>query len=189
MNVLKEFKGIFEVDKAFYETFKECISKDATRSFLMGVYFDSENNTFVATSGRRLIKHTPTETYNIESGYYELAKIGKVYKMIPKDMEGRFPNYQKILLNIDSNYKVLRNDKKESMFSIQGNMKHDSWLLSEIVLQNETPINFDFITKVLKHVPEFEVMIADTHEGGNHFDPIYFIIDQCTTYMAQPMSR
>ena len=188
MIVFKEFKGIFEIDKAFYETFKECIADDVTRPFLMGVYFDSEANTFVATDGRRLIKHTPTETYSIESGYYELAKIGKVYKMIPKDMEGRFPNYQKILSNIESNYKVIRVGK-ETLFGIQGNMKHDSSLLSEIVLQNEAPINFDFVTKVLKHVPEFEIMIADTHKGGNHLDPIYFIIDQRTTYMIQPMKR
>ena len=28
MLVLKEFKGIFTVDKAFYETFKQCVSTD-----------------------------------------------------------------------------------------------------------------------------------------------------------------
>jgi len=192
MNVLKEFKGVFEIDKAFYETFKECISTDTTRYFLGAVYFDSEASTFVATDGRKLIKHTTLNAYpDTPSGYYELAKIGKSYKMLPKDLDGNFPNWKRVIEQ-NNNYvcmqveKIVNYNKTMVQFhSIKGNMAEDSSLIGEIILQNKTPINIDFITKVLKHVGDFEVM----YNSDSETSPILFIIDQRTTYMIQPMKR
>lgn len=194
MIVLKEFKGIFEIDKDFYETFKQCLSTDETRLHIQFVYFDGEQNTFVATDGRRLIKHTPDIEYDSDlTGFYEPAKIGKAYKLIPKDYTGNFPNWSRII-PARSEYSVMSlgkygnspgNPKFDTVHTIKGKMSEDSTLLSEIIIKSGKPLNFDFVTKVLKHVKEFEVMLPDS----DSYKPVLFIIDHSTEYMIQPMER
>lgn len=195
MLVLKEFKGIFTIDKAFYETFKQCLSTDTTRQGLSAVYFDNEHNTFVATDGRRLIKHTPDYTYGPEfKGYYELAKIGNTYKLLPTDIDYSFPNWKRII-DYSEDYTLYKtgirdhagrlSNKQSSIHSIKGNMREDSGLIGNIILENKCPVNIDFITKVLKHVNTFEILLGTDEQVR----PIYFIIDPNTTYMVQPMMR
>ena len=69
--------------------------------------------------------------------------------------------------------------------SIKGNMASDSGLIGEIILTNGTPVNIDFITKVLKHVDSFQVYTSQE----DNLKPIFFKIDSSTLYMIQPMTR
>ncbi len=185
MKILKQFKGIFEVDKVFYETFRQCVSKDVTRQHLNYVHL--EGNTFVATDGKALIFHETEEDYEGLGGYYELAKVGKSYKLLPVDCDSCFPTWRGILEALESKtLEKLKYNKGRILaekHSLSGNLEKDSFLLSAIILKAGCPINLSHIPGTLKHVPEFQVfMAADSPE----MFPILFEIDKNTSYISQP---
>lgn len=190
MKVFKEFKGVFEIDKAFYETFKECCSKDETRFYLNYVFFDCSSNeqVFVATDGMKAIYHKVESNRFNDSleGFYELAKIGKTYKLIPKEITGQFPKWRQFFLVNHEDYYLWEYRKQRgdsSKATLSGNYDKDSHLLGKLILSIGRPINLNFLTKVLKHVDEFQTMIhlEDTN------NPVVFVIDPSTRYLVKPM--
>lgn len=193
MTIIKEFKGIFEVDKAFYECFKECVSKDETRIFINYVYYDGAENNFVATDGRRLIIHTPREFYGSKfTGFYELAKTGKSYKLLPVEDKGTFPMYQRIINDTDqvrmnkfTYKKFISYNRTETVdtLSISGNLDKDSYFISKLIAKIGRPLNINFLTKVLKHVPD-----VTTYYDSDTDRPVLFILEPQTKYIVQPMA-
>ena len=181
IKIYNEYKGTFEVSKAFYETFKESCSTDETRMFLNYVYFDGDNHNFVATDGRRLIKHYDSSIGTIFTGFYELAKIGKKYKLIAVNEEGTFPNYQKVLPNMDNMENITVDN--EDLFELTGNLKNDSVTLCEIIRALNCNINIEFLTKVLKHVGSFKILKNSEQENT----AIMIEIDNQTNYVIMPI--
>jgi hypothetical protein len=191
MRIIEEHKGIFEVTKGFYETFKESCSTDESRIFTNYVYFDQENKVFIATDGRRMIYHYDTAV-NSESGFYELAKIGKKYKLIPIKDQGTFPNWKRVVpVDSELEYVYMKSDQygdnqQHSIFSVSGNLVRDSWFLCNMIRNIDCNINIEFITKVLKHVNQFEIM-KNREKSGDR--AIVFIIDKNTRYIVMPMNK
>jgi DNA polymerase III sliding clamp (beta) subunit (PCNA family) len=191
--VMNYFKGTFEVTKAFYETFRECKSTDETRYFMQHVYYNAESGEFAATDGKRLIVHAH-EFDDVESGFYELAKVGKKYKLLPVKLDGRFPNYRRVIPEL-SHYELFTYEKvtnsytgkKEFVdsFSINGKFDQDSTFIC-MLAQGSMVFNIDYVTKVLKHVGGFKVYIP-TEEKERKNNAVYVEIDDNTQYVFMPM--
>lgn len=189
INIISEYKGTMEVSKAFYETFKESCSIDETRPSMNYVYFDGDNQTFIATDGRRMLYHYDNSIGSVFQGFYELAKIGKKYKLVPVDEQGTFPNWQRVIPDMDLmncitiETEVYNKTTCESLLSLSGNLTKDSWTLCSIIRELDCNLNIEFLTKILKHVDSFEVM--KNKEEKNR--AIMIIIDTKTNYVIMPM--
>ena len=180
IKVIKEYKGTLEVTKEFYETFKECCSIDPTRYFMNHVYYDLANTTFVATDGHRMIYHFNDKIILTDSGFFELAKIGKSYKLIPVDCGGTFPNWQRALPDLENYSPVVINDSNK--FNLTGNLTKDSKVLCSIILETKMSLNIDFLLKVLKHTLSFSIQQSENEEHA-----LYITIDESTKYIIMPL--
>jgi len=180
--VLNEYKGTFEVTKEFYEVFKECQNYDPSRHFMTCVYFDGEQQTFVATDGKRMVYHKDGNFPSTFQGQYELAKIGKKYKLIPKEEDGQFPNWMRVVPDLEKYHCVKIAD--DYTCGLSGKLPEDSMLICEIILETKAIFNIEFLTKVLKHVPSFE--IQQHSEDGK---ALFFDISEVTKYIVMPMDK
>ncbi len=179
--VIEEHKGVFEVSKALYETFKECVSKDETRYFMNGVYYDAETGHFVATDGRRLIYHS-YESEGLESGYYDCAKIGKAFKLVPSKIDGQFPDWKRVAPEMKEGFNEYRS--MDTPQTLTGKLDEDSQTLLSIAFAADRKFNLDYLLKVLKHADDFEVSY-----GTKEYDALHFSIDTKTKYVVMPFSK
>ena len=191
VKVIKEFKGTFEITKAFYETFKECMSEDETRKNMCYIYFDKDNMSFVATDGRKIIYHVDNNINLTESGHYEPVKIGKTYKLIPVDMgkttkQGNleFPRWKRVIPDLENMENIVIDDTR--YFSISGKIDEDSKLICQFVRNLDCNINVNFLLKVLKHVDSF-TMLKNVEHSSKHTCAVLCPIDANTHYVFMPM--
>ena len=182
VKVLNEYKGTMEVTKEFYEMFRECLSTDEARYALNYVYFDSDQQTFVATDGSRMIWHISLDMSPKLTGFYELAKIGRKYKLIPFDCDGQFPSWQKVIPDREEAV-TIKLDDGDCMMSLSGKMADDSVTLCQLIRATDSNINIDFLTKVLKHAASFTVQCSGRNKA------ILFEIDKDTNYIVMPLLR
>lgn len=186
MRTLGAFKGTITVDREFYQVFSDCLSNDETRPFMHNVYYDEKNGCFASTDGRRLVTHF-SEGY--EEGFYELAKIGSKYKLIPVACKEVFPNYTMVLPDKDSydvfEYNVINQFNKNEISSnilFSGNLDKDSPILCKIIIETGKSFNFNFLIKTLKNIP---CTLYFTKEENK---PLLFELDRDTRYVVMPMS-
>jgi hypothetical protein len=69
--------------------------------------------------------------------------------------------------------------------SLSGKLANDSRLICNIIRTLDCVINIDYLTKVLKHVPGFEI----SYDSDSPRSAILFSIDSRTEYIVMPMGK
>lgn len=98
--------------KTEFEQLAKCVSKDKTRYFMQGVYYDKENGVLAATDGRRLkVVKVGDLTGFDKSGYVNIDTNGKNIAITHNDAMpeyAQFPPYKKVIPG-DSSMKIRAN--------------------------------------------------------------------------------
>lgn len=76
---------------------KECVSQDATRYNLGGVYHCEKNKQAVVTDGHRLY---------LDKGFYQEALKGLIVVSNVETVQGDFPNYEQVIPKLDQDNKI-----------------------------------------------------------------------------------
>ena len=168
---MKEFKGTLEIDKNMYEALRACMSNDETRYFLNGVWIDKDNNKIVSTDGRRLICYDLPEDVEISTGFYDPIKNGKKFQLIPADIEGTYPNYERVLPEYytdTAEYQIIKNETSSAKFTAErfctGNLVKDSIMICELITKSGCYFNLEYL-KVLKYLGGFTYYGKETNSA------------------------
>ena len=139
---IKEFKGNVEIGQDTFNMLKSCLSTDTMRTFLCHVYI--EDGKITATDGHVLVQYSADMELQAE-GFYELAKVGKKYLLLPVDYDGTPPNYAKVI----PDYDVITTES----ISISGkaNVLIDSITICQIIHTTGNNYNLDYLWNI-KHL-------------------------------------
>jgi len=181
VKVFNEFKGTMEVTKEFYEIFRECQSKDTARTFMLNIYFDGSKQTFVATDGRRMVYHRDENISSDREGYYELAKIGKKYKLIPIECNYEFVKWGNVIPETEK--MVIVKIDGEKSHGLSGKLDKDSPWICKFIKETGCLININYMLNVLKYCPSFTAYFMDINMA------ILFEIDEQTNYIVMPLQQ
>lgn len=99
MIIKQVYKGVIETSRTVHDFLKAVKSEDASRCFLSQAYLDIDKKQLSATDGRRIVIFTldDEDLKDIkESGYYCPAKMGSYFYLVPYNVDGKYPNLEKV---------------------------------------------------------------------------------------------
>jgi hypothetical protein len=137
----KEFRGNVEIQQDVFNMLKACVSVDDSRQSLCNVRIDDGKIT--ATDGRVLVQYTADLTI---SGWYEPAKVGAKYLLLPVDYDYTPPTYGRVI----PDYPVSMTNDGIIITGKKSDMSSDSRAICEIIYTTENYFNLDYLWN-LKH--------------------------------------
>ena len=173
--LFKEFKGNVEIGKSEHDMLKSCLGVDPLRALFHYVHIDSESSKVTATNGRILIQYTIPTPITVD-GWYEPAKVGKKYLLLPVNSDIQPPDYSRVFPE-----KAACKMEAINLSGKSADVCKDSQQICEMILKTNSLINLDFLWR-LKNLPDVN-MYADEPDK-----PIMFTASGIV-YVIMPMAK
>ena len=161
---IKCFKGTIETNKIVFDFLNNVKSTDKCQIFMSEPYLDIDNKRISATDGGRLIifplddyELTDIKAAGINSGYFTPIKVGKIFKLIPADIKGQYPNLDRVIPDYPDNWTLFTKDMPWT-----GNPEKDSPTYYAITEAVQAPINYDY----MKPLKDWEFNIKTSNIPG-----------------------